>query len=426
MDAFFGLPSVVPGATLAVRRDTPGAVAASSGPAATEPDMAPHPTRFTLHVPDSALADLRDRLARTRLPDQAPEPPWTYGTDVSYLRDLLAHWQNGFDWRAHEAALNALPQFRVPLHGIDLHVLHVPGEGPAPLPLLLSHGWPGSVFEFLDLIPRLTQPSRFGGDAADAFTVVAPSLPGYGLSFAPGQQRFSIEAITECLAELMTEVLGYRRFAAQGGDWGAFVASRLGAVHPEKLMGIHLNLLAVRRDPAMVENPTAEERRYLGELATFLKEETGYQWIQGTRPQTLAFALTDSPAGLAAWIVEKFRAWTDNDGTPDSAVGRDVMLANIALYWFTGCIGASFHPYFARMHGAWPIPGTVDVPMGYCQFPREILRPPRSLAARTYTDIRRWSVMPRGGHFAALEQPAALAEELRAFFRPLRQESADG
>lgn len=314
----------------------------------------------------------------------------------------------------------------MPLHGIDLHVLNVPGEGPAPLPLLLSHGWPGSVFEFLDLIPRLTQPSRFGGDAADAFTVVAPSLPGYGLSFAPGQQRFSIEAITECLAELMTEVLGYRRFAAQGGDWGAFVASRLGAVHPEKLMGIHLNLLAVRRDPAMVENPTAEERRYLGELATFLKEETGYQWIQGTRPQTLAFALTDSPAGLAAWIVEKFRAWTDNDGTPDSAVGRDVMLANIALYWFTGCIGASFHPYFARMHGAWPIPGTVDVPMGYCQFPREILRPPRSLAARTYTDIRRWSVMPRGGHFAALEQPAALAEELRAFFRPLRQESADG
>ncbi len=388
--------------------------------------MAPQPEPFVLDVAEATLADLGERLARTRLPDQAPEPPWTYGTDVAYLRELLAHWQSGFDWRAKKAALNSFPQFRVPLDGIDLHFLHVPGEGPAPMPLLLSHGWPGSVFEFLDLIPRLTQPSRFGGDPADAFTVVAPSLPGYGLSFRPGQKRFSLEAIADCLAALMTDVLGYRRFAAQGGDWGAFVASRLGAVHAEKVIGIHVTLLAVRRDPALLVNPTEEERRYIGELTTFLKEETGYQWIQGTRPQTLAFGLADSPAGLAAWIVEKFRTWTDNDGTPDSAVDRDAMLANIALYWFTGCIGASFHPYFARMHGPWPIPGTVDVPMGYCQFPREILRPPRSLAARTYTDIRRWSVMPRGGHFAAMEQPAALADEIRAFFRPLRQESSHG
>jgi microsomal epoxide hydrolase len=379
------------------------------------------PTAFTLQVPDAALDDLRARLARTRLPDQAPEPAWTYGTDVGYLGGLLQHWQHGFDWRAQEAKLNAFPQFRVPLHGIDLQFLHVPGEGPAPMPLLLSHGWPGSVFEFLDLIPRLTQPSHFGGDPADAFTVVAPSLPGYGLSFTPGQPRFGIEAIADCLADLMTEVLGYRRFAAQGGDWGAFVSSRLGAVHADKLLGIHINLLAVRRDPVAQAQPTAEERHYLGELTEFLKEETGYQWIQGTRPQTLAFGLSDSPSGLAAWIVEKFRAWTDNAGTPDSAVDRDRMLANIALYWFTGCIGASFHPYYARMHGPWPIPGTVDVPMGYCQFPREILRPPQSLAARTYTDIRRWSVMPKGGHFAAMEQPQALAEEVRAFFRPLRR-----
>ncbi len=383
--------------------------------------MAPIPDPFSLCVPDAELTELRDRLARTRLPDQAPGPPWTYGTDVDYLRDLLAHWRDGFDWRAQETALNAFPQFRVPLHGIDLHFLHVPGEGPAPLPLLLSHGWPGSVFEFLDLIPRLTQPSRFGGDPADAFTVVAPSLPGYGLSFRAGQRRFGVEAIADCLAELMTEVLGYRRFAAQGGDWGAFVSSRLAAAHAEKIIGIHLNLLAVRRDPAMVADPTEEERRYLGELTEFLKEETGYQWIQGTRPQTLAFGLSDSPAGLAAWIVEKFRAWTDNDGTPDGAVDRDRMLANISLYWFTGCIGASFHPYFARMHGPWPIPGTVDVPMGYCQLPKEILRPPRSLAARTYTDIRRWTAMDRGGHFAAMEQPEALAAEIRAFFRPLRE-----
>jgi pimeloyl-ACP methyl ester carboxylesterase len=373
-----------------------------------------------LKVADEAIADLHERLSRTRLPDQAPDPVWTFGCDVEYLRRLLAYWQSGFVWRAQEAALNAFPQFRVPLHGIDLHFLHVPGEGVAPMPLLLSHGWPGSVFEFIDLIPRLTHPSHFGGKAADAFTVVAPSLPGYGLSFRPGQKRFGIEAITDCLADLMTDVLGYRRFAAQGGDWGAFVASRLGAVHADKMVGIHINLLAVRRDSALVQNSSEEERRYAAELAEFLKEETGYQWIQGTRPQTLAFGLSDSPAGLAAWIVEKFRAWTDNDGTPDTAVDRDRMLANISLYWFTGCIGASFHPYYARMHAPWPIQGTIDIPVGYCQFPKEIIRPPRSVAERVYTDIRRWTVMQRGGHFAAMEQTDALADEIREFFRPLR------
>lgn len=380
-----------------------------------------NPRPFTLNIADDAIAELRQRLARTRLPDQAPEAPWKYGTDVGYLGGLLAYWRDGFDWRAQEAKLNAFPQFRVALHDIDLHYLHVPGEGPAPTPLLLSHGWPGSVFEFLDLIPRLTHPSRFGGDPADAFTVVAPSLPGYGLSFRPGQKRFDLPAIADCLATLMTDVLGYRRFAAQGGDWGAFVSSRLGLAHADKLLGIHLNLLALPRDVSAIETSTEEERRYVDELATFLKEETGYQWIQGTRPQTLAFGLTDSPAGLAAWIVEKFRVWTDNDGTPDSAVDRDRMLANIALYWFTGCIGASFHPYYARMHGPWPIDRPINVPTGYCQFPKEILRPPRSIAARVYKNIQRWTVQPRGGHFAALEQTETLAKEIQAFFRPLRR-----
>jgi pimeloyl-ACP methyl ester carboxylesterase len=389
--------------------------------------MAAQPQPFTLAVPDTAIAELRDRLARTRLPDQAPIPPggdpWSYGTSAAYLGELVAHWRDRFDWRAQEAALNAFPQYKVPLHGIDLHFLHVPGKGPNPTPLLLMHGWPGSVFEFLDIIPRLTDPAAFGGDPADAFTVVAPSLPGYGLSFAPGQPRFGINAIADCLAELMTGVLGYPRFAAQGGDWGGFTAACLGATHAAKLIGIHVNLLAIRRDPKMLADPTEEERRYLGELEHWLKEETGYQWIQGTRPQTLAAALTDSPAGLAAWIAEKFHAWTDNDGRIESAVDRDRMLGNIALYWFTGCIGASFWPYYARLHGPWPIPDgtTVDAPTGYCQFPREILRPPRSLAARTYTDIRRWTEMGKGGHFAALEEPEALAAEVQAFFRSLRE-----
>ena len=380
------------------------------------------PEAFTLAVPDAAIADLRDRLARTRFPDQAPGEPWAYGTDLAWMRTLVAYWREHFDWRAQEARLNAFPNYKVPLHGIDLHFLHVPGQGPDPLPLLLLHGWPGSVFEFLELIPRLTDPARFGGDPADAFTVVAPSLPGYGLSFAPGQRRFGIEAIADCVADLMTGVLGYRRFAAQGGDWGAFVASRLGHAHADRLIGIHLNLLPLRRDPKMLADPTPEERAYLGQLAAWLKEETGYQWIQGTRPQTLAFALTDSPAGLAAWIGEKFRAWSDCGGDPETVFTKDQLLANISFYWFTGAIGSSFWPYYARMHGPWPIPdgAAIGVPTGYCEFPREILRPPRSMAERVYTDIRRWSVMPRGGHFAAMEQPEALAGELRAFFRPLR------
>ncbi|MEO5698503.1 MAG: epoxide hydrolase family protein [Burkholderiaceae bacterium] len=379
------------------------------------------PRSFQLHVADSAIDDLRGRLARTRFPDQPAGEPWAHGTDVDYLKTLVEHWRNSFDWRTQEARLNAFPQFKVPLHGIELHYLHVKGNGPRPYPLLLSHGWPGSVFEFLELIPRLTDPARFGGDPADAFTVVAPSLPGYGLSFQPGQRRFSLEMIADCLADLMTGVLGFERFAAQGGDWGAFVTSRLGAVHADKLIGIHLNLLTVRRDPAMLSNPTPEEQAFLDELGVWIKEEMGYQWIQGTRPQTLAFGLSDSPAGLAAWIVEKFRAWSDCGGDVESVFSRDELLANIGLYWFTGAIGSSFWPYYARMHGPWPIPdGGVNVPTGYAAFPREILRPPRSVAEKMYTDIRRWRVMPKGGHFAAMEQPEALAREIVEFFRPLR------
>jgi microsomal epoxide hydrolase len=384
--------------------------------------MSATPEPFTLAIPDEEIADLRDRLRLTRFPDQAPGEPWAYGTDLGWMREFVSYWKDGFDWRAQEARLNAFPQYKVSLSGIDVHFLHVPGKGSNPLPLLLSHGWPGSVFEFLELIPRLTDPARFGGDPADAFTVVAPSLPGFGLSFKPGQARFGAEEIADCFAELMTGVLGYDRFGAQGGDWGSFVSSRLAYAHPEHVAGIHLNLMPLPRDPAAFADPNAEEKRYFEEMAVFMKEETGYQSIQGTRPQTLAYGLTDSPAGLAAWIAEKFRIWSDCGGDVESVFTKDELLANIGLYWFTGAIGSSFWPYYSRMHRPWPIPpgSTVDVPMGYCEFPREILRPPRSLAERTYKDIRRWSVMDHGGHFAAMEHPDELAYEVREFFRPLR------
>jgi pimeloyl-ACP methyl ester carboxylesterase len=384
--------------------------------------MAPSPEPFQLSIPETALADLKARLAMTRFPDQAPGGPWAYGTDLEYMHSLVGYWQDGFDWRAQEAALNAYPQFKVKLHDIDLHYLHVPGQGPSPMPLLLMHGWPGSVFEFIDIIPRLTDPARFGGDPSDAFTVIAPSLPGFGLSFTPGQKRFNVPEMAACLSDLMTEVLGYQRHAAQGGDYGAAISARLGHAHSRNLVGIHVNLLAVLRDLQPSPNPTEEERRYYEEQAAWLREETGYQWIQGTKPQTLAYALTDSPAGLAAWIAEKFRNWSDCGRDIHSAINRDRMLGDICLYWFTGAIGSSFWPYYARMHGSLQIPtgGKVEVPMGYAAFPKEIIRPPRSVANRMFANIQRWTEMSKGGHFAAMEQPEALAGEIQAFFRPLR------
>ena len=388
--------------------------------------MAATPAPFTYHVEDAAIADLKDRLARTRFPDQPPLEPWSTGSDVGYVKEITAYWRDKFDWRAAEAQLNAFPNYKVDLDGIGLHFLHVPGQGrqggPKPMPLLLLHGWPGSVFEFMGILPRLTDPASFGGDPADALTVVAPSLPGYGLSFAPGQKRFGVDQMAPLFNRLMTEVLGYERYAVQGGDWGSFVASIMGYGFPQRVAGLHLNMLPLRRDPSLFENPGPAEKKYMEELGYFIKEETGYQQIQGTKPQTLAFGLTDSPAGLAAWIVEKCRTWTDCGGDVETALSKDQMLANISLYWFTGAIGSSFWPYYARLHGDWPIPKgrTIDVPTGYAAFPREILTPPRSLAERTYTDLRRWTDMKKGGHFAAWEQPEALAAEIHAFLRPLR------
>ncbi|MGH7313388.1 MAG: epoxide hydrolase family protein, partial [Candidatus Rokuibacteriota bacterium] len=346
--------------------------------------MTPRP--FTIRVPDDVLNDLRARLDRVRWPDQVPGGGWSYGTDLAYLKDLVAYWRDSYDWRRHEAELNRLRQFTVPLAGIDVHFVHEAGVGPAPLPLLLSHGWPGSIAEFQRLIPMLTDPARFGADPADAFTVVAPSLPGYTFSFRPDQPRFGVVEIAEAFASLMTDVLGYRRFAAQGGDWGAFVTSCLGAAHPDRLVGIHLNLLSVRRDATPTPSASPEEKTYVAELEHWLREETGYMWIQGTKPQTLAYGLTDSPAGLAAWIVEKFRTWSDCGGDVERRFSKDVLLTNVMLYWVTGAIGSSLWPYYARHHSPWPISERrpVTVPTAYAAFPHEIVRPPRSLAERVY------------------------------------------
>ncbi len=378
------------------------------------------PQPFTISIPDSVLLDLRDRLSRVRWPDQVPGGGWTYGTDLSYLQELVAYWRDRYDWRAAEAKLNSFKQYKLPITGIDLHFIHELGKGPNPLPLLISHGWPGSVLEFERLIPMLTDPAAHGGRAEDSFTVIAPSLPGYAFSFAPNQPRFGAPEIARAFADLMA-ALGYEKYVAQGGDWGAFVTSSLAIQHPERLHAIHLNLLPLRRDQTATQESTEAERKYFGELAEWMREKTGYQAIMGTRPQTIAYALTDSPVGLAAWIVEKFRAWSDCGGDVETCFSKDTLLTNVMLYWATGAINSSCWPYSARMHGPWPVRERVSVPTAYAEFPCEILHPPRSLAEKAF-NIQRWTTMPRGGHFAAREQPQLLAQDLRDFFRAFRRD----
>jgi pimeloyl-ACP methyl ester carboxylesterase len=377
---------------------------------------------FRIAVPEDVLVDLRTRLERTRFPDEIPGSGWRYGTDLAYLRELVAYWRDRYDWRAEEARLDQLHHFRARVGGLAIHFIHERGVGPRPLPLVVTHGWPGSVAEFTKIIPLLTDPGRHGGDPADAFDVVAPSMPGYGFSERPSAPGMDPERIAALWAELMSG-LGYARFGAQGGDWGAIVSTYLGARHAGAVLGVHLNMVvALPPDPANpADGLTQEELIALMQLQQFLEEETGYQRIQGTKPQTLGYALNDSPAGLAAWIVEKFRTWSDCGGDVERRFTKDELLTNVMLYWVTETATSSCRLYFEAMHaGKFPPTGLrVEVPTGCAIFPGEIVKPPRRWAERVY-DIRHWTVMPSGGHFAAMEEPEALAEDIRAFFRPLR------
>jgi pimeloyl-ACP methyl ester carboxylesterase len=377
---------------------------------------------FRIQVSDAVLADLRERLARTRFPDEIAGSGWTYGTDLAYLRELITYWRERYDWRAEEARLNAFHHFRARVGGLGIHFIHERGVGPRPLPLVITHGWPGSVAEFRKVIGPLTDPARHGGDSADAFDVVAPSMPGYGFSDHATEPGMDAERIAGLWAELMAG-LGYDRFGAQGGDWGSMVSTYLGARHAAHVLGIHLNMvIALPPDPANpVDGLTQEEVVDLMGAQQFMKEETGYQRIQGTKPQTLGYGLNDSPAGLAAWIVEKFRTWSDCDGEVERRFTKDELLTNIMLYWATEAATSSCRLYYEMVHAdKFPPSGVrVDVPTGCAIFPREIIKPPRKWAERVF-DVRRWTRMPRGGHFAAMEEPQLLVEDIRAFFRPLR------
>lgn len=379
--------------------------------------------KFEIRVSDEQLEDLRERLARTRWPDQIPGSGWDYGTDLAYLQELCEYWREKFDWRAQEALLNRHDHFRTRIDGQPLHFLHVRSPVRDALPLVITHGWPGSVFEFYKILGPLGDPEAHGGHAADAFHVVCPSMPGYGWSGPTLEPGWDVTRVAEIVAKLMAR-LGYGRYAAQGGDWGAVVTTQLGLLDAQHLAGIHLNMV-VAGPPAGVANPmeglSPLELENLAQMGDFQKYETGYQQIQGTKPQTLGTGLNDSPAGLAGWIVEKFRSWSDCDGDVERRFTKDELLTNIMIYWTTQTINSSVRLYCETMRSGrfGPAGGKVEVPTGCAIFPREIFRPPRRWVEAIY-DVRRWSVFESGGHFAALEEPEALVEDLRAFFRELR------
>ena len=373
---------------------------------------------FRVEVPEGELADLRERLARTRWPEPATVGDWSQGVPLDYLQALCGHWSEGYDWRAREARLNGPAQFRTEIGGLGIHFLHVRSPEPGALPLVLTHGWPGSIVEFLDVVGPLSDPAAHGGDPADAFHVVAPSLPGYGWSDKPSTTGWGIERVADAWATLMAR-LGYDRYGAQGGDWGAGVTSRLGLQDPGHLAGIHLNMVAAGPAPGQ-QDLDEEERRAIAALTRYSQHESGYSQQQATRPQTLGYGLTDSPVGQCAWILEKFCAWADCDGDPVGAFGADRLLDNIMLYWLSSSAASSARLYwesFASFAG-----GTrpVEVPAGASVFPKEIIRAPRKWAERTYTDLRYWNELDRGGHFAAFEQPELFVDEVRAFFRLVR------
>ena len=377
-------------------------------------------TPFVVDVAQASLDDLRERLARTSWPDEVDGAGWDYGASLAYMRELVEYWRSEFDWRAAERAMNALPHFRARVDGIGIHVIHQRGRGPAPMPLLVTHGWPSSFVEMLALIPLLADPEAHGGDPADAFDVIVPSVPGFGFSDRPG--RGMTRSRVAGLWAVLMEGLGYPRYGAHANDIGAVISAWLAADHPDRLIALHT--LMPNFPPAMIgadeRPPTAAEQAFARLQASWEREEGGYNRIQETRPQTLAYGLHDSPAGLAAWIVEKWLAWTGEPADVAGRFSRDLLLANVTLYWVTGTANAANRSYFERARETRRITSRITVPTGVALTREAIQRPPRELAERSFADIRRWVDLPRGGHFVAAEAPEVLAEELRAFFRPFR------
>ena len=384
---------------------------------------------FRLDVPQAELDDLHARLDRTRWPDQLPGVGWAYGVPRDYLEELVHHWRHVYDWRAAEAALNAWPQFTTEIDGAPVHFAHVRSPEPDATPLLITHGWPGSIVEFQRIAGPLTDPRAHGADPADAFHLVLPSIPGFGLSGPTRETGWELLRVARAFGELMRR-LGYATYGVQGGDWGGAISREMGRLLPGAVLGVHLNLLP---NSGQDHEPTEEELAPLSEeerartraswerLRTWARDRQGYADIQATRPQTLAYGLTDSPVGQLAWIAEKFKEWTASKDRPEEAVDRDQMLTNVMLYWLTGTAGSSGRIYYERAHadytGKPPLPSTT--PTALADFPHDNFIPLRHIAERTNTIVR-WTSYDRGGHFPAMEQPELLTADIRAFFRDLR------
>jgi len=378
---------------------------------------------YKIEIPDSVLDDLKSRLERTRWPDELPGTGWDYGSNLDYVKELVEYWRTKFDWHAQEKLINSFSHFKSKVDGLNIHFIHEKGKGPNPMPLVITHGWPGTFFEMYKVIPMLSDPASHGGDPADAFDVVAPSMPGYGFSDATDKRGLSVLSISDLWAKLMSENLGYQKFAAQGGDWGARVSAKLGLSHGDKVIGIHTTSTS---SPTPYQGPgtrelSEAENAMLAQRVQWLADEGGYSHIQATKPQTLSYGLNDSPAGLAAWIVEKYRTWSDCGGDVESRFTKDELLTTITIYWVTQSINSSTRLYFESFFQAWDLAKDekIQVPVAIASFPRENSVPLREWAERSF-NIQQWTDMPSGGHFAALEEPDRLVEDIRKFFRGLR------
>jgi pimeloyl-ACP methyl ester carboxylesterase len=382
---------------------------------------------FKIDVPNDVLDDLNDRLSRTRWPDEITGTGWEYGTNKSYLEELVSYWRNRYEWRSNEKRLNGFAQFKTEIDGVTIHFIHEKGKGPNPMPILLTHGWPDSFLRFEKLIPMLIDPAGNGGDPNDSFDVIVPSLPGFGFSSVP-QSAGNIFSVPDLWAKLMTDVLGYPKFAAHGGDWGSIISENLARHHAKAMIGIHLTDVPFTHTFQKPDDLSPAEKKYLDHMEQWQQKNGAYNMIQGSRPETLASVLNDSPAGLAAWIVEKFQSMNGCDGQLEKCFTKDQLLTNITLYWVTQSIGTSFLPYYDLMNAGaltWigeklkDFVGSADVPTGFAMFADDNSHPPREWAERFF-NVQRWSQLPQGGHFAALERPEDMAIEIRTFFKELR------
>ena len=373
---------------------------------------------FAIAVPDAVLADLKSRLRNTRWPEAELVADWSQGAPLNWIQDICRYWAETYDWRAREKALNRFAQFKTEIDGLDIHFVHARSPHANAMPLIITHGWPGSIVEFHKVIEPLTDPTRHGGKAEDAFHVVCPSLPGFAFSAKPTTTGWGVARIAQAWASLMAR-LGYARYGAQGGDWGSAVTTALGALDPAHCAGIHITL-AMGTRPKVEGEPSPEESRALKGIQHYADWDSGYSKQQSTRPQTLGYGLTDSPAGQAAWILEKFWAWTDCDGHPENILGRDELLDNVMLYWTTATATSSARLYWESFRPGSRKPVTVTVPTGVAVYPKEIVTPVRNWMESSFPNITHWREMAKGGHFAAFEQPEAFVADVRKFFATVR------